>query len=278
MEERLSNRDPLQNEGSLYSIATSYAIDTLEGLIKTRQLSSKTVLGFSVSTLIRNRLDPSSSINDILSGVNQEIEVILDDLTQLLLDNGYTTNTFLFYLYDYSRAVPSEHRRSSTPSRDQLQLMIDSAIAQRSKVFGNIGHYHNNFKVHTTYSSKRSSVHRFLSSEIKKLGREVILLTHNPLDLHVTNLGLDVKLLRSHTGDIVESKDFGKKILKRDHIPFNEYTHLLFGDKDNIKPHLGIKRKNELLEIAEKEHWEVRSHNDVLVRIRRYDFKPPLKL
>ena len=62
-------------------------------------------------------------------------------------------------------------------------------------------------------------------------------------------------------------QDEVKKVFNNENIPFNKYTHLLFGDKWYLKSPLSRKEKQNILAQAEKEHWFIISLKDMRTKL-----------
>ena len=119
--------------------------------------------------------------------------------------------------------------------------------------------------------------HRDLGDLIRRWDKEImrptqrryLLISHIPLDFHLQNtLANKLYILESYTGKIKSSKDLGQKVFKEDNVPFNQYTHLLFGDKVQIKPMVARKAKQKILNIAKSKKWNSRPTSLILSDIR----------
>lgn len=99
-------------------------------------------------------------------------------------------------------------------------------------------------------------------------GEAVALITHCPMDLHIHRYVPGLIVFERYTGELLGTKDFGKKIDSTGTVPFNMYTHQVFGDKVHLKPLITPKQKRELLAIAEKRKWHHRSQQDIFNDIK----------
>ena len=97
--------------------------------------------------------------------------------------------------------------------------------------------------------------------------RKVLLISHIPLDFDLYTRFAEFTLLESYTGSLKSVKQFGKKVFNNENIPFNKYTHLLFGDKWYLKSPLSRKDKQNILAQAEKEHWFIISLKDMRTKL-----------
>lgn len=110
----------------------------------------------------------------------------------------------------------------------------------------------------------------------------VALITHCPIDLHIRRYLKQLFLLERYTGHILQPAAFGKKLPASEDVPFNIYTHQLFGDQVHLASRIKGKLKSQLLQVAKDRTWRQRSELEILADIRRLtqlesrDF--PLKL
>lgn len=114
-------------------------------------------------------------------------------------------------------------------------------------------------------------------------GDPVCLITHVPLDLHISSRLRGVQLLESHTARLRPPSEFRFKLDKDGRVPFQSSVHLLLGDSVIIKSMVSSKIKRTILETASQERWVGRSEDDVRQRLskisqipmatmRKYDF------
>lgn len=89
-----------------------------------------------------------------------------------------------------------------------------------------------------------------------KYGQPVLMLTHCPIDLHITRRLPKVFLIESYQGTVRPSKEFGRKLEKgNDTIPFQVATHRAFGDPVHLKTLATRDQKKQLLAMAETRKW-----------------------
>lgn len=92
----------------------------------------------------------------------------------------------------------------------------------------------------------------------------VAILTHCIVDLHISSRLGNMTLLERYTGKAIPSKDFGHKLHSSGYIPFNIYTHRVFGDKLHFKPLVSSKDRDKLVNIAKEKKWMVSTADYVL--------------
>lgn len=93
---------------------------------------------------------------------------------------------------------------------------------------------------------------------------QVLLLSHCPIDLHMSAKIQYMSLIESNVGTVKAPNEFGSKLTKAVRVPFNTYTHRLLGDPVHLEPLVVRKEKAKILEIAEKHKWYIRSPVEIL--------------
>lgn len=90
------------------------------------------------------------------------------------------------------------------------------------------------------------------------------IITHCPIDLHIHRMISNLSLLERYTGRIQGPSQFGHKLNKDGFVPFNLYTHRVFGDSVHLKPMVSGKDKKALLKVAEEKSWWQKGQQDIL--------------
>lgn len=87
--------------------------------------------------------------------------------------------------------------------------------------------------------------------------RQVLMVSHVPLDFHLYRSFKYFRVLESYTGALKNPTDFGKKVFNSADIPFNKYTHLALGDKWYLDSQLKTTAKRSLKEMATRQRWNL---------------------
>lgn len=104
--------------------------------------------------------------------------------------------------------------------------------------------------------------------------RNCVMISHIPVDYHVMRRVNEFVLLESYTGKIKQPSDLSNKLFDSPWVPFNKYTHVLFGDKYLLKALAVPKVRKELKKRAEFEQWKRLPDTAVLGAIARMQFIP----
>ena len=269
---RPSNRDPLQNLNSKYSIGTAFAVDTVEKLYAQGTLKDCDFL-INISTLLRNHLDGSKTqlMDDVVSKMRMELGYLLDELVSIVKTGSTNPKPkIIFYLCDYETGIPKHLQRPFTDNRNLLANTIKLACKQFDKLFptksGNFGKTYIEF----TVGPPRMQSSVFLISKMKSLGgfTDTVMISHCPVDFHVHRYCKKFSIIETHTGRYRTSKELGDKVFKHPNLPFIPALHMLLGDKEYVVPSIGIKEKRLLLEMAEKRKWELSTSFSIEENIR----------
>lgn len=106
--------------------------------------------------------------------------------------------------------------------------------------------------------------------------RDALMISHVPIDFHLYKYFKSFLILESYTGALKNVKQFGKKVFGDESIPFNKYTHLLFGDKWYLKSYTKASDKRRLKAVAEHDHWTLLPEKGVLASLSKNS--PPISL
>lgn len=86
-----------------------------------------------------------------------------------------------------------------------------------------------------------------------------VMISHAPIDYHLRSRLQRFMVLESFTGTLKTFNELKSKVIpiKDEEVPFNKYTHLLYGDSICIKSQLTRKTRAELVALAKEEHWSI---------------------
>ena len=270
------NRDPLENADSKYSIGTGIGFNFLANRLMESSDITDTIL-INISTLVRNRYEKGMKITDVSEMVLEEIDFMITDLVNLLTFNKKRgAKALCLYGFDYRRMIPTALQRTPTDSR--LNTIVGTGIvcdklAKKESTFSMDG-------VSISYLLNTKSNHTI--SDLLHFTRDlptmknVCMVSHVPIDWHIGHKIKQFYILETHTGHIVRMNDIPHKLWKTEVMPFTNRSHVLLGDSNHITPTIVRKAKKELLELADKEHWMLKSYGYVESKLKKY--KPPFKL
>ena len=237
----------------------------------------------NVLTLIRNNFTKDDSVDAISNRVVKDMDMLAFSISAYHQNhNKLFTPYILYYLPDYS-AIPKPHRREESETRykinqicnrikekiqhtEDLFLLSANPIASYFAFVGNGYAYpHQHVVDRVKYINNKLDTQR-----VSSLQRKYVLLSHCPLDFHMWSK-IPFKLFETYTGKMKDYKELGPKVFKVPHVPFNKYTHILFGDSIHIKPVIQRKIKKSLIDLAHKDRWYAKGDEAIKLSITNYD-------
>lgn len=278
------DRSPIENTNSVYSVGTAIAINALE---KEYHLHRSNMVLVSVNTLVRNIINKDSTFSSVLSHFNTELSVLMNEITNII---GRTISpVVVLYAADYSKLLNESMIRPMVGNRKLIYEVIEYIIKKRKELFGDkCDGVINNVRIvfrcinysHTGLLSGAASAFHSTSmippytrllDNIKDLAspRNVIMMSHNPIDYHICRYVDSFVLLESHTGEWKKPHQLGQKVFGNDciDVPFYPATHYCLGDKHLVLPTLNSKLKTMLLEEAKRDNWNTKSQAYVKSKI-----------
>ena len=224
----------------------------------------------NVYTLLRNAYSKGITQPEIEKIIDTDVDLFMTFIGAYMSFKRQTPATVLFYVPDY-RAIPGEFLRPTTGQRVELdarylkliqkiprkltELTEDHLVRKFIIATSGVRFPHKELPDHirTIYSGTRSS---------GSIG--TVLISHCAIDLHLQTSIPGMDLFESYTGVILPSTSFGKKLTKDVAIPFNTATHRVLGDDVHLTPLLKGRQKTELIELATKRHWSVRTEREII--------------
>ena len=252
----------------------------------------------SAFTIFRNvwAMNNTATLGELEEGFARDINLFLDYYDTYLSHvksrlAGDRRSPVALYFPGYDR-VPKEIEREHIGKRGLLMAQYKQFLSKHGTDDAAIKRMEN-VSLFTLRAGDATYPHREVVRKFKDIGGQkgslyssgdpVAVLTHVPLDLHMTHRLRGVKSLESYTGRLKDPEEFRFRLDKEGRVPFQAAVHLVLGDDVLIKPMVTPKIRKELLETASKERWASRSEEDVRLRVskitqipiatlRKYDF------
>ena len=233
----------------------------------------------NIETIVRDQAK-SDNVEEL---VNQ---VIVDCQTLVQYFEAYCTNSavmcykvtpLICFYFGHYKNIPQAYLKEKLPKGTEERIMIAQQVMEklRTNVLQSNGIpifvYEEGLEKGTwPHIELLKDLHetKINNQPITDLQyRKVLLISHIPLDFDLYTRFAEFTLLESYTGNLKSVRQFGKKVFNNENIPFNKYTHLLFGDKWYLKSPLSRKDKQNILVQAEKEHWFIISLKDMRTKL-----------
>lgn len=253
-----------ENQG-MENLENSYGLmpilNALSNLSRTNSYKFWDLYLINIETLIRDRKNNTSDITVIAKNVINDCNVLVKYINEYIrLFNRDITNKVIicFYANKYEN-INYLYLKEKFPKGTEDRWKIRDKVIELFNDYG--PKTEENMDVVFSIQDKKNSwphkelvkdlVHNFSGIPFKK----VLMISHVPLDFQLYRTFTDFTILESYTGVFKTAKQFGKKVFGNENLPFNKYTHLLFGDKWYIKPLAEHKVRKLILDKAIKEHW-----------------------
>lgn len=226
----------------------------------------------NMATLIRNNDYKERSDREVLDGVQQDMHILAQFFSNYMeRQQGMLRDPYMvFYMPKYG--IPELLARNVPPSKARAAKLCDTewkrfkGDVSKSTPYG--------YPVLMCQTGKYKWPHQELLSVVDKESganakntRRFCLITHNPLDYHLSYGLRNLTLFESFTAELRTPQQFGMKIFESPFIPFNRITHVLFGDKYQLKPFLNVKDRKIATEMAKTNRWTLATENTILQEV-----------
>lgn len=276
--ERIRPDRPTVWNGLQVSFGIAPILSTLSELSNRHSKMDWTLYLINVETLIRDRKDHEKHEDN-----NRSIaQAILDDCSVLaqyiaaysrltIPPQMNVTTIVCFYLPHYEN-VPQLFLKDKMLSGVEEMWKVRDEIEVLLKQKGWTANYEGTEVVFCVPNKKNPWPHKGLLEDLLKykddiLYRKVLMISHVPSDFHLYKHFKQFNILESYTGKIKGVKELGEKVFKDKNIPWNKYTHLIFGDSKYLKSQILPKSKKQIKELAARNHWNLLPEKQVLQAI-----------
>lgn len=276
----LSSNHPEWTDDAKYSIGAQPVLHTLHRLFLENTSLNKTSIDtilINTSTVVRNcgskqtvstmkAYDRQMGHTSAQPGIQchkearQELLNLVEDVTRILDDCDDISNPcIIFYNALYQNVIPSAYWRGYRDSEMDIKFA-------NSRIMMEMG-----TKMTTTQKRRVTVIelpilgkllpYQELSVVLKKVinNHNVLLWSHHTLDFHLKEFVNSFRIVNSFTGDIVDVEDLSEKVFQNKHVPFNRTTHVLLGDKHDLRGALSYADQRALKELAKKERWDLKT-------------------
>lgn len=269
------------HDGEDQSATRGYGTGTLISAIsKLPTLTSDNIYDvfvINVATLIRNNTVKGRLLTDIVNTVKKDVFDLIHCICRYHENMGPLIKNpkAVFYLPDYSY-LPPLHARPATGHRATIKdvtemlvkednLKVRKRIRSREGITDFIEIYAGS-KIELPYRTiigELNSLYKMEMFDPRASLSKYLLISHVPLDYYFMLTYPRVTMLESFTGKFFKPKRLGFKVFGTNFIPFNQVTHLLFGDKALVRPMAMRKNRNLLIDLAKRQQWYVRTPYEI---------------
>ena len=280
-------------DSELYSIGTVKLVESMDNVINDQTYPVDTVI-LNLGTIVRNcvareevkeaieydkrrgiKTDRPSRV--LFESSKEEMMKFVQEITQMLNQSSLAHNPVVItYHANYERCIdPTIYRKPTEGSR---VTTLANSIVRSEWIYGK--------RKQTTVGkvtlvelplNDRYCPWRYFIEELKHIKNEhrVAMISSHPVDYHIGQMCSRFSVVRSYTGEVVLYKNLGKIVFENDLIPFNIYTHAVFGDKYDVLSSLRGGEKQKILDIAKAEDWILKTKDYIKERFYRLNIRIP---
>ena len=225
----------------------------------------------NIYTLVRNAYTKEMSIQTIEKIIDTDVDLYTTFVGAYMSFKRQTPAVLLFYAPDYS-AIPKGFLRDVSGQKQRVE--IDTLYAAtRKRLPLTLTEITETPILRKFVLATKGEMfpHKELVEHLRTIyGRRAcgsigtVMISHCPIDLHISRLLPNLQLLESYTATIYPISEFGKKLTKEVRIPFNTTTHRMFGDDIHLKSLVQGKQRKELIKIATDNNWMIRTEREIM--------------
>lgn len=282
-----AQKTPPSEEELRYGFGTKQAVESFFKAIRQKKEPGPVILAVNIATLIRNTIGTVAyidgqkienkdakvlNVNGVIAKTKSVMVDIANETAQICSAMfGSYKHHILYYLTDPLKQVPKDYIK---PQTSEAAVKLQTVVNAFERVSKSEDQTSGNTTMHIRLANQmRVPSYKGIAEVLNGFARYDIpfhLISHMPLDYHVTNYSSRRGYLyRSHTGEICElGPSLGKTVFKEPGLPFYPATHVLLGDNYLIKGCVSRQEKRLIIDEATKNHWELRTSDYVVSKIR----------
>lgn len=234
----------------------------------------------NMATLVRNVYTTSATPEQIVAAATTDAKMLLEYISSYATDvpAGFTYQPHVVLYFPHYIHLPEMYRKEKFPPAYQRYEECTPALV--NSVLECAAAYCNSATISLKVCESSPTqpwpnldlLTDFPISLDSRLVSDVVMISHIPVDYHLApNFG-SLTFIESFTGKVKPAEVIVTKVISDNSIPFNAYTHILFGDSVVLRAQLTRKQKTELRTIASTEHWELLSATAILDAILEHKF------
>lgn len=266
------------------SIGLNAVLYTLSQLPRAKRAKPFDCMIVNVATMVRNNFNQQLPTNEVIKKVYQDIDILVKHFANYIKTIRVSRYpSIVFFIPDYSK-LSANMRKVSNNATNQG---IDKVLMLISKEQKNFAEEHKllGITAHSVKVGDKKLPHQDLYTYLRSIDTNGIqfeslncaLLTHVYLDFHLASK-LTITTIESYTGVQRSPNTFGAKVFGANYVPFNKYTHAIFGDKLMIKSQATGKIRTELFKRAQTQYWITKTLDDIYKDLKLSNLLPTDKL
>ena len=263
-------------EASPYSFGTTPIYNTLYRMLTDRNDKTDIVM-INLSVILRNVSGKTSMVDlykkardkffpfkvvadKLVKETIAESKMLISDIVQMMAMKSTPLPRYvILYQTDYASHVPKDYFREPTASK----VHIDLAEEQLRKLnpAGYKEYESSGIRIIEWYDYSKTVFFRMaeeLLRHIKNL-HHIVMVSNHPIDYHIQMYVANWTCVKSYTGQVFTKKELPENVFETPDVPFTIKTHILLGDKNDLKQALTPKCKKDLILEAERDSWKLKT-------------------
>ena len=257
-----------QDEPGAYGYGTKAAFESLLKRLESHQLPTTGLVLINIDTLVRNATNPDWKIDKIVEEVAGYMSNISNDYATCVIKWRAQKHHIVFYHADYPAMVSPMLRRvhagpTAMLAKESLAKLLERLKHITPQTIDNV-----TSMIALSKDIKQPSW-KGLAQLCDKLAAPAVtvhMISHNPVDWHITKFGRPGLLYRSHTGAVVKMtpNDLGPIVFDVKGVPFYPITHVVLGDKTMIKGIVNKQSREQFIQMALRDRFVLRPESFIL--------------
>ena len=270
-------------ENYSYSLGTQSLLDAITSFNPKNDNHIWDTTIINIATILRNNLNKDRADSTVIQRTITDISAIITNIYHYLKNNHVGDSPYIvLYIPNYKKLHPLFRRTlSGNEERINKLLSVMSNDIQDKRHFDKTMFF--DMPIYTCIAGndlampyrslfdKITEINGITSTIKRVMTRKYMLISHVALDYYLFRCFRNVRLFECFTGLIKEEKELGKKVFKEEGIPFNIFTHVLFGDTTKVKPLVSRNKKQEFIELAHKQRWMLKEDTGIRSSIVLHD-------
>ena len=253
-----------------YSLGTQSLLDAIARFNPKQELYIWDTTIINIGTIIRNNLSKEKTDDRIIKETLNDISSLITSIYHYMKNNQVGDSPYIvLFIPDYRKLIPL-FRKKLSPNEERIEHILKKlSLEINDKKNGDIQMYYDMPVYFVLAGNDLSMPYRHVFDKINSINsntksikrvmtRKYLLISNVALDYYLFRCFRNIKLFECFTGLIKEEKEVGQKVFKEDGIPFNLYTHILFGDTTRVKPLVSRSKKTEFIELAHRQKWNLK--------------------
>ena len=261
---------------------TTVAFDAYLKRVSEYKIPTQGLLFVNIATLVRNTAEKNSTVADVVTKTCKFMENMSVDFAGAMSRWREYPHHIVFYYADAMQIVHTAYRREHKSEAALVALEATKELCKRFRDYEPQVHDNTTGHIVLARDVKQPSYKGivYIANSIARHSTVIHMISHMPIDYHISRLGHLGIMYRSYTGTAVELQPIplGEVVFEMKGIPFYPMTHMALGDKSCIKGYLLRGQKQEFIKQALRERLTLRSESQINAFVKKFMITLPYTL